>query len=325
MSENNSITNRVGLDVAQNPGPATRAANGSSISNAKPLPAICSETGRILNAMTVDVEDYFQVSAFEPYIPRSSWGGFEYRVEANVDRILELFDNYSVKGTFFTLGWIAENFPAMTRRITDQGHEMASHGSEHVMVTKQTRDQFLVDVSESRDILEQVAGQRVLGFRAPSYSINETNLWAHDVLREAGYTYSSSIAPIKHDLYGMPDAPRFAHLRSDGSVLEVPITTVRIGQRNVPCGGGGWFRLYPYSVSRWAINKVNVVDGEAGVFYFHPWEIDPAQPRQSQVNRKTQFRHYVNLGSTYDKVENLLKDFAWDRMDNIFNPEPPLS
>ncbi len=325
MSETNSITNRIEYDAAPGSGCASKASIEHQSHSAKPPPSICFETGRILNAMTVDVEDYFQVSAFEPYIPRSSWGGFEYRVEANVDRILELFDKYSVKGTFFTLGWVAENFPAMTKRIAEQGHEIASHGSEHVMVTKQTRDQFLIDVTTSRDVLEQVVGQRVYGFRAPSYSINKSNLWAHDVLREAGYTYSSSIAPIKHDLYGMPDAPRFAHQRSEGKLLEVPITTVRIGQRNVPCGGGGWFRLYPYSVSRWAINKVNVVDGEAGVFYFHPWEIDPDQPRQKQVNRKTQFRHYVNLDSTYGKVEKLLRDFAWDRMDNIFNPEIPQS
>jgi len=288
-------------------------------------PVLCPETERMVNAMTVDVEDYFQVSAFEPYIERSTWDSFDCRVEANMDRILELFDQRSVKGTFFTLGWIAERYPSMTRRITEEGHEIASHGSEHVMVTRQTPEQFKVDLSTSREILEQTCGEQVRGFRAPSYSINQTNLWAHDVMLECGYTYSSSIAPIKHDLYGMPDAPRFAHYRHCGEsgeeLLEIPITTVKVGERNVPCGGGGWFRLYPYSLTRWALNKVNAQDRESAVFYIHPWEIDPQQPRQNQADWKTRFRHYVNLGSTFSKVDKLLKDFAWNRMDRIFESE----
>lgn len=278
----------------------------------------------ILNAMSVDVEDYFQVSAFDPYVERDKWDSFPGRVESNVDRILEIFDQHRVKATFFTLGWIAQKYPEMTRRIVEQGHELASHGWEHIRVIHQTREQFKVDVRRTKDFLEDISGVGISGYRAASYSINETNLWAHEILVEEGYQYSSSIAPFKHDLYGIPDAPRFMHERVDGRLIEIPVSTVRLGGKNLPCGGGGWFRLYPYALSRWAINRVNSKDKEACVFYFHPWEIDADQPRQSGLDSKTRFRHYLNLDMMEAKLQRLLNDFQWGRMDEVYQLMPKI-
>ena len=269
------------------------------------------------NAMTVDVEDYFQVSAFEPYVARSTWDKQECRVERNVDRILQLFDRHGVKATFFTLGWIAERYPQMVQRIVDEGHELASHGWSHVRVTQQDPIAFKQDVSRTKDLLEDLSGQEVIGYRAASYSIGASNLWALDVLRETGYKYSSSIYPIKHDLYGMPEAPRFAFRPGDSDFLEFPVTTVKIGNKNLPCGGGGWFRLAPYTGMRWAMRRVNDVDCESAIFYFHPWEIDPDQPRQPGIDAKTRFRHYLNLGRMEARLDRLLKDFKWGRMDEV--------
>jgi polysaccharide deacetylase family protein (PEP-CTERM system associated) len=269
------------------------------------------------NAMTVDVEDYFQVSAFEPYIERRAWDSQECRVERNVDRILGLFDRHGVKATFFTLGWIAERYPGMLRRMVDEGHEIASHGWSHVRVTQQERRAFHDDVVRTKKLLEDVSGKAVIGYRAASYSIGADNLWALEVLEETGHKYSSSIYPIEHDLYGMPEAPRFAFRPGDGELLEFPVTTVRIGGRNLPCGGGGWFRLVPYPLMRWAMRRVNRSDGEAAIFYFHPWEIDPEQPRQSGLDAKTRFRHYLNLARMEGRLERLLADFAWGRMDEV--------
>lgn len=231
----------------------------------------------IRNAMTIDVEDYFQVSAFAPYIARDSWPERECRVEANIDRILAILEAGNVHATFFTLGWIAERYPAMVRRIVAGGHELASHGYGHLRASDQDRAAFMQDIASSKAILEDIGGQAVLGYRAPSFSIGHGNLWALDALSEAGYRYSSSIYPVQHDHYGMPDAPRFAwHPENAGGLLEVPITTVRMGARNLPAGGGGYFRLLPYSLSRWMMRKVNQDDGQPAIFYFHPWEIDPA-------------------------------------------------
>ena len=276
---------------------------------------------RITNAMTVDVEDYFQVSAFERHIGRAKWESIDCRVERNVDRILELFDSRSVTATFFTLGWIAERYPAMVRRIVDQGHELASHGWEHIRVINQDRDAFRQDVIRTKGVLEDLAGDRVKGYRAASYSIGEKNLWALEVLAETDHDYSSSIVPIRHDLYGMPDAPRFPFRPEGGDLLEIPVTTVAVGRRNIPCGGGGWFRLYPYALSRWAMQRVNRVDQHACVFYFHPWEIDEAQPRQSGLPLKTRFRHYVNIDRMQGRIARLLEDFSWGRMDEVFLPK----
>lgn len=272
---------------------------------------------RPVNVMTVDVEDYFQVSAFEPYIRRDSWGRLECRVEPNVDRILQLFDRHGVKATFFTLGWIAERYPQMVRRMVAQGHELASHGWSHVRVTQQDQDAFRQDIVRTKALLEDVSGQEILGYRAASYSIGADNLWALDVLRETGHLYSSSIYPIRHDLYGMPEAPRFAFRPSEGGFLEFPVTTFRIANKNLPCGGGGWFRLVPYAGMRWAIRRVNRVDGESAIFYFHPWEIDPDQPRQAGIDAKTRFRHYLNLERMESRLNRLLGDFSWGRMDEV--------
>jgi len=277
-----------------------------------------STSARVVNAMTVDVEDYFQVSAFEGVVNRDDWERLPCRVEQNTDHILELFDGHDVKATFFMLGWVAERYPGLVRRIVDAGHELASHGYSHVRVTQQKPQAFSEDVSKTRKLLEDIAGCEVQGYRAASYSIVNETLWAHDLLQEAGYRYSSSVYPIHHDLYGIPDAPRFAYRHKDGGLLEIPVTTVSLFNHNLPCGGGGYFRLLPYRVSRWAMNHVNNKDGKSCVFYFHPWEIDPGQPGQAGISAKTRFRHYLNLGRMQARVERLLDDFSWGRMDNVF-------
>ena len=273
----------------------------------------------ILNAMSVDVEDYFQVSAFERYVPRHDWPHRPTRVEANVDKILSWFDEHEVKGTFFTLGWIAERFPAMVRRIASEGHEVSSHCWSHVRVTQQTPEEFREDVTRTKKMLEDVSGQGILGYRAASYSVGRDNLWALDVLRETGHKYSSSIFPIKHDLYGMPEAPRFAYHPGEGDFIEFPMTTVRIAQRNFPCAGGGWFRLVPYPGMRWAMRRVNGRDKQPVIFYFHPWEIDPDQPRVAGLDAKTSFRHYLNLKRTERRLKCLLNDFHWGRMADLLS------
>ncbi len=286
-----------------------------------PAPA----AARIRNAFTCDVEDYFQVSAFAPYIDRASWPSRECRVEANIDRILGLMDDANMHGTFFTLGWIAERYPAMVKRIVAGGHELASHGYGHLRASDQDLAEFTNDITSSKKLLEDLGGQRVTGYRAPSFSIGTANLWALDALKDAGYRYSSSIYPIKHDHYGMPDAPRFAFYPNgaDG-LLEVPITTVRLMERNLPAGGGGYFRLLPYAVSRWLMEKVNTDDRQSAIFYFHPWEIDPGQPRPAGVDMKSRFRHYVNMGRMENRIRALTRDFAWDRMDRIFLDQPTM-
>jgi polysaccharide deacetylase family protein (PEP-CTERM system associated) len=276
----------------------------------------------IRNAMTIDVEDYFQVSAFAPHISRDSWPSLACRVEANMDRILGLLDSAGIKATFFTLGWIAERYPAMVRRVVEQGHELASHGYGHQRASDLSADEFKDDISRSKALLEQIGGQAVLGYRAPSFSIGTNNLWTMDTLLQAGYRYSSSIYPIRHDHYGMPDAPRFAfYPNGAGTLLELPITTVRLMNRNLPAGGGGYFRFFPYALSRWLMRQVNQRDGKSAIFYFHPWELDPGQPRQQNVGIKTRFRHYVNLDRMESRLKVLMHDFKWGRMDNIFLPK----
>lgn len=273
----------------------------------------------IRNAMTIDVEDYFQVSAFAGHISRDSWPDLPCRVERNMDCILALLSQAQVKATFFTLGWLAERYPSMVKRIVEEGHELASHGYGHLRASDQSQAQFLEDISSSKKILEDIGGQAVLGYRAPSFSIGTNNLWALDLLLHAGYRYSSSIYPIQHDHYGMPDAPRFSfYPNGKDGLLELPITTVRFFQKNFPAGGGGFFRLFPYQLSRWLLERVNQQDKQSGIFYFHPWEIDPGQPRQHQINLKTRFRHYVNLDRTENRLKALTRDFQWGRMDEIF-------
>jgi polysaccharide deacetylase family protein (PEP-CTERM system associated) len=276
----------------------------------------------IRNAMTIDVEDYFQVSAFAPHIDRASWPTRECRVEANIDLILGILADGNVKATFFTLGWIAERYPAMVKRIVAGGHELASHGYGHMRASDQDLGEFSTDIITAKALLEDIGGQAVLGYRAPSFSIGHGNLWALEALHQAGYKYSSSIYPIAHDHYGMPDAPRvpFYPHGPDG-LLEVPITTVQLMGRNLPAGGGGYFRLLPYALSRWMMRRVNTVDQQSAIFYFHPWELDPGQPRPAGAGAKTRFRHYVNLGRMEGRIRQLTRDFAWDRMDNLFLPK----
>ena len=276
-------------------------------------------TALICNAMTIDVEDYFQVSAFASTIPREQWGSLPCRVERNIDIALALLDEGNAHATFFTLGWIAERYPAVVRRIVDNGHELASHGYGHQRVSELSRNEFNEDISRAKKILEDLSGSPVIGYRAPSFSIGADNLWALDLLQEAGYQYSSSIYPIRHDHYGMPEAPRFAHYpRGKDGMLELPPTTATLLGRNLPAAGGGYFRLLPYQASRWLIRRVNQQDGKPCIFYFHPWELDPDQPRQVSISTKTRFRHYVNLKRMGPRIQSLLQDFHWDRMDRIF-------
>ncbi|HET7161485.1 MAG TPA: XrtA system polysaccharide deacetylase [Rhodanobacteraceae bacterium] len=272
----------------------------------------------ITNAMTVDVEDYFQVAAFEKCIRREDWPRWPTRVEDNTRRVLELFARRGIHATFFVLGWVAERFPALVRDIGAAGHEIASHGFGHERLTNITRSQFREGVVRTKCLLEDINGSAVYGYRAPSYSVGPTTLWAHEELREAGYRYSSSIVPIHHDLYGMPAAPRFAFFTGRPGLLEIPVTTVRLWGRNWPCGGGGYFRLLPYALFKRGLRRVNRREQRPGVFYFHPWEIDPAQPRVPGAALKSRFRHYLNLARTAPRVERLMRDFHFDRMDRVF-------
>ncbi|MCC7486312.1 MAG: DUF3473 domain-containing protein [Burkholderiales bacterium] len=271
------------------------------------------------NAFTIDVEDYFHVYAFASHIPREAWDRLPCRVERNVDAILAMLDEHGVRATFFMLGWVAERFPGLARRIVGGGHELASHGYGHELVSTLTREQFMQDIVRARRLLEDVGGVAVLGYRAPSFSIGRRNLWALECLADAGYRYSSSIYPIRSDHYGMPDAPRFAFYPEAGKgLLELPPTTVRLFNRNLPAAGGGYFRLMPYGVSRWCLKRVNSVDRQPCIFYFHPWEIDPGQPRQHGASLKSRLRHYVNLHSMERRIRVLLKEFRWDRVDRLF-------
>ncbi len=275
----------------------------------------------VLNAMTIDVEDWFQVQAFAGTISRNDWDSIPTRVEANTERFLQMFAEAGVNATFFTLGWVADRHPALVRRIVDSGHELASHGYAHRLAHEQSPDEFREDVNRARRVLEDVAGVVVRGYRAPTFSINTHNLWAFDVLADEGYAYSSSIFPIRHDLYGMPEASRFPHRVAGGRLLEIPMTTVRIGARNLPCSGGGYFRLLPYGLFRAGLRRFNTQDRARGMFYTHPWEIDPGQPRVESAPAMAKFRHYVNMSHTAARIGRLLKDFAWGRVDQVFEAE----
>jgi polysaccharide deacetylase family protein (PEP-CTERM system associated) len=274
---------------------------------------------QIINAMTVDVEDYFHVSAFENHIKKNQWEGMECRIERNIGRILDLYRQHNIKATFFTLGWVAERYPALIKTISQDGHEIACHSYWHRRVSSQTQSEFAEEIIDTKKLLEDLTGQEVIGYRAPSYSIGKENLWAHEVLEKAGYRYSSSIYPISHDHYGIPDAPRFAYRPfADSDFLEIPITTSCFLNKKFPAGGGGYFRFFPYFVSRYLLSRVNLTDQQPGIFYFHPWEIDPDQPRQRNISLKTQFRHYLNLNRTEKRLVRLCGDFRWGRMDELF-------
>jgi polysaccharide deacetylase family protein (PEP-CTERM system associated) len=273
----------------------------------------------IVNAMTVDVEDYFQVQALTAHFPKSLWDTQSARVERNTDRVLSLFADFGVKATFFTLGWVAERYKSLILRIRKEGHELASHGYDHTRADQQDYKAFRDDIRRSKQILEDASGARVRGYRAATFSIGRGNLWAFEVLGDEGYVYSSSIYPIRHDNYGMPEAPRFPFRPlANSNFVEVPISTLRLASRNFPCGGGGYFRLLPYVCSKWSISLLNLHEDRPSVFYLHPWELDPDQPRPRGLSGKTRVRHYLNLNRTERRLARLLEDFRWGRMDDLF-------
>jgi polysaccharide deacetylase family protein (PEP-CTERM system associated) len=272
----------------------------------------------MLNALSVDVEDWFQVGAFETVIPRGDWDRLPTRVERNADAVLELFDQAGVKATFFTLGWVAERHPALIRRIAAAGHELASHGWDHARVFTFTPEDFRADLRRARAAIEQAAGASPIGYRAPSFSIDARTPWAHRVLAEEGYAYSSSVAPVRHDHYGWPEAPRFAHRPlPDAELIELPVTTVELAGRRFAAGGGGFFRLLPYAFSSWAVSRVNAAEARPAVFYFHPWEIDPGQPRIRGAPLKSRLRHYSRLAAMRPKLLKLLGAHQWGRTDEV--------
>jgi polysaccharide deacetylase family protein (PEP-CTERM system associated) len=278
----------------------------------------------IINGLSVDVEDWFQVGAFEKVIDRADWDGLQHRVENNTLAVLDLFEAAGVKATFFTLGWVARRHPSLMRRIVDGGHELASHGLDHARVFTLGADGFAADLITSRKILEDAGGVAITGYRAPSFSIDPRTPWAHQILAEQGYTYSSSVAPIAHDHYGWRSAPRFAFRPlPDSALIEIPVTTVEMAGRRQAAGGGGFFRLFPYWFSRWALGRVNAVDGRPAITYFHPWEIDPDQPRVADASAKSRLRHYTNLDVMAPKLARLVRDFQWGRMDMLVKAEAP--
>ena len=268
------------------------------------------------NGLSVDVEDWFHVGAFEDVIAPGSWGSLDDRVERNCDAILELFAEADVSATFFTLGWVARRHPALLRRIAGAGHELASHGWDHARVFRMDRKAFALDLEKSKKAIEDASGFEVTGYRAPSFSIDVRTPWAYMVLAEQGFAYSSSVAPIAHDHYGWPEAPRFAFKPLPWSdLVEIPVTTAMFGGKRLAAGGGGFFRVLPYAFSRWAIRQVNRREGRPAVFYFHPWEIDPSQPRVAGAPLKSRLRHYTNLDKMAGKLRQLVFEFHWGRMD----------
>lgn len=276
----------------------------------------------IVNGLSVDVEDWFQVGAFESVIERDDWGGLVDRVDRNVSEILDLFDEAAVKATFFTLGWVAQRHGPLLREVVARGHEVASHGWDHARVFKMDRAGFARDIERARKAIEDEAGVQVIGYRAPSFSIDRRTPWAFMELAEQGYAYSSSVAPVSHDHYGWPEAPRFAFKPLASSpLIEIPVTTAMFAGKRLAAGGGGFFRVLPYAFSRWAIRQVNRSEGRPAVFYFHPWEIDPGQPRVAGAPLKSRLRHYTKLEQMAPKLRQLVREFAWGRMDTLAHAE----
>ncbi|MEH6662619.1 MAG: XrtA system polysaccharide deacetylase [Parasphingorhabdus sp.] len=290
-----------------------------SMRDARPEPfATARKADALLNAMSVDIEDWFQVGAFETVIDRADWDQLEHRVERNTLDVLSLFDEAGIKATFFILGWVAERYPALMQQIADAGHEIANHGYDHARVFTMTPDQFRADLDRSRKIIEDTSGQQVIGYRAPSFSIDQRTPWAHEILAEEGYTYSSSVAPIHHDHYGWAGSPRFAWKPVDQSdFIELPVTTVKLGKRVFAAGGGGFFRLLPYALYNRSIRKMQRDDGHGAIFYFHPWEIDPGQPRVANAPLRSRLRHYSNLKLMRAKLLRAGQDFKWGRVDEL--------
>ncbi|MGE3849438.1 MAG: XrtA system polysaccharide deacetylase [Gammaproteobacteria bacterium] len=271
------------------------------------------------NALSIDVEEYFQVSAFEASIARDAWERWPSRVEFATGRLLDLFAERGVHATFFTLGWVAERHPALIRRMVAEGHEVACHGYQHIRATTQSRAAFRADITLSKRLLEEAGGVEVRGYRAASFSIDRSNLWAFDELAAAGFAYSSSVYPVRHDLYGIPDAPRTPFRPLAGAPLvEIPVSTARFGTHNLPAGGGGYFRLLPYVLSRALVRRVNRAEARAANMYFHPWEFDPEQPRPTGVPAKSRFRHYLNQGRALARMRRLLEDFRWGPFRDVY-------
>jgi polysaccharide deacetylase family protein (PEP-CTERM system associated) len=273
------------------------------------------------NAISVDVEDWFQVGAFERVIDRADWDAKERRVEANTHAVLDLFGEAGVKATFFTLAWVAERHPALIRKMVEAGHEVASHGCDHKRVFQMSEAEFAADIAHSKGVLEDAGGAAVTGYRAPNFSIDARTPWAHAALAAAGYAYSSSVAPLAHDHYGWPDAPRFAYRPlDDADLIELPVSTVIAGGRRFAAGGGGFFRLLPYGLSRWAVRRVNA-EARPAIFYFHPWDMDPGQPFVRNAPLRSKLRHYSNLGAMAGKLRRLMTDFGWGRVDEVVATE----
>jgi polysaccharide deacetylase family protein (PEP-CTERM system associated) len=269
------------------------------------------------NGLSVDVEEWFQVGAFERVIAKADWDGLDSRVAYNTDMVLDLFGETGVKATFFTLGWVAERNPALIRRIADEGHEVASHGWDHDRVFTMTPDAFRADLKRARIALEDASGQRVTGYRAPSFSIDQRTPWAHQVLAEEGYAYSSSVAPLVHDHYGWADAPKYAYRPVAGSdLIELPITLAEVAGRKITTGGG-FFRLFPAAITDRAVARANRDEHRPAVFYFHPWEVDPDQPRVARAPLKSRLRHYSRLGAMAGKLRGLVKRHDWGRVDAV--------
>ena len=273
----------------------------------------------MLNALTIDVEDYYHVSAFEAVVPFADWERYESRVERNTHRILDLLDAYATEATFFVLGWLLERYPGLIRTIVTRGHEVASHGYAHRRVYTQTPAQFRTETRRSKCLLEDTLGQPIRGYRAASYSITRHSLWALDVLREEGFVYDSSIFPIRHDLYGIPSHPRFCHMipgQSDSPLVEFPLSTLRLGGTNFPIAGGGYLRLFPYAYTRWGIRYLNRREGQPAIVYLHPWELDPEQPRLP-AGKLSRFRHYTNLHRMEERFVRLLQDFSFGTVSEV--------
>ena len=279
-------------------------------------------TAPCVNAMTIDVEDYFQVSAFDDHVSRDQWASFESRVSRNTERLVEIFAEHNTLGTFFVLGWVAERYPELVRRIASAGHEIASHGYAHHLVYTQTASEFRDDLRRAKRVIEDACGVEVCGYRAPSYSITRRSLWALDVLLDEGYAYDSSIYPIYHDRYGIPDAPRhpFQVAVDRGGLWELPGSTTQLGGRNLPIGGGGYFRLLPYAWTRYGIRTVNTHEKRPVVFYLHPWEIDPDQPRL-RASTVSRLRHYRNLHKTEPRLRRLLREFQFATVRSLLERE----
>ena len=268
-------------------------------------------------AMTVDVEDYFQVAAFDELVGPKDWDKIAPRVEENTDRLLQIFSDNNTHATFFTLGWVAERFPQLIKRIVDEGHELASHGSMHQKASSQTPEEFRSDIGNAKKLLEDISGNQVLGYRAPSFSFTKKNEWVYDALAAEGYRYSSSVYPVVHDLYGIPDAPRFRY-KTDSGVDEIPLSTLPVFGKNVPISGGGYFRLYPYLLTKLLVGHFLNREQNPYIFYMHPWEVDPNQPRMEGASAKSRFRHYLNLSRVEHRLKQLLLDFQWGSMKEIY-------